>query len=160
MEESEFRRQLLELYPEIMHWATRYRSSTEQPEDLAQDTVLLALKSWETFNPARSMKTWVGTILTNRFKDLARKAKRRTSSVYIDQDLVSVSAPANQHLAYELREARIAIRSIPSELGIPLILSAHEWNHTEIAHMLECPVGTIKSRIRKAKRVLREELAL
>lgn len=120
-------------------------------DDAVQECILKAWRSREKLRDSRYMQTWVIRILIN---ECYAQMRSRRNIVSLD------SVPRNEMppdtSSEELYEA---IAALPDKLRLPVILHYTEgYKEVEIAEMLKCPVGTVKTRLRKARELLRESL--
>lgn len=143
----------------------------EDAFDMAQETFVKAFIKIGTFNEQSSFKTWIYKILTNVCLDELRKRKRRaqTISLTIDDDdtkqtMLDIednsSNPQHNAEKNELRKAIVdAIGELEYEYRTAIILRELEgMNYNEIASTLGISLGTVKSRINRARNQLREKL--
>jgi RNA polymerase sigma-70 factor (ECF subfamily) len=151
-----FRRDLTALIPRMRAFARGLCGSPAAGDDLAQDALLKAWSHQASYQPGTNLKAWVFTILRNEFYSDKRRSWR---NVALDQaeaeaTLVATSNPA---AVIELDELRRAMLCLPPEQREALILVAAGGNsYEEVAAMCACALGTIKSRVSRA----RDRLAL
>ena len=135
-------------------------------EDVVQEAFLALWRSGARYDRTRgSVRTWVLGIVHNRAIDALRRGvvhdRRRASDEGIDERLdtgerTDVEAVRRQ----EAREVRLALRELPSEQSQVIELAYFGgFTHTEIASMLDTPVGTVKGRMRLGLRKMRTQLA-
>jgi RNA polymerase sigma-70 factor, ECF subfamily len=140
----------------------------DEASDLVQETCLRALKAKERFRPGSNLKSWLFTILRNIFFNQLRGERAAPRIVELDsgENLLDV-LPANTddpHDVYvrrmERERVRAAIEQLPLELREILILREYEeLSYQEIAVSLNCPIGTVMSRLARARLRLRELLS-
>ncbi len=154
----------------LPHLDTLYRVAlrlTGEPaaaDDLVQDTMFRALRAWGSFRPGSNARAWLVTILRNQFINGWRSAKRTPSGVDMDA-IPEPSDPKDPdpegRFFSELVDEEVlqAIDELPDEFREVLILSDMEGlPYAEIAASLEIPVGTVKSRLFRARRILQGRL--
>ncbi len=138
-------------------------------DDLVQETYLRALKHWHTFVPGSDCKRWLATICRNAFFAEQVRAKRVTAVE--DEELDSLSA-INPHRAAQAADLedlfdrfdlgptiRAEINRLPPSFRDVVVLSDVEgFRYEEIAELLMIPVGTVRSRLYRARRLLQEAL--
>ncbi len=150
--------------------ALRLTRNPAEAEDLVQDTYVRAYRFWHTFKTGTSIKAWMFTILRNTFINRYHKNNRRRST---RQDLegqlnalgseaaVARSAPApaspeamiGQRVTRDRIEA--ALESVPEDYRTAVILADLEGlAYKEIAEIMDCPIGTVMSRIYRGRRLL------
>ena len=131
--------------------------------DLYQETIYKALANREKYHVGTNIKAWLYTIMRNIFiNNYRRKAKQNflsdplTDEGFINRIRASVGNSAESIL--ELKTIRKAIHHLPEVFQNPIILYFEGFRYHEIASMLEEPLGTIKSRIHFARKLLRSRL--
>jgi RNA polymerase sigma-70 factor (ECF subfamily) len=147
--------------------ALRLTADASQAEDLVQDTMLKAYRSWKQYRPGTNAKGWLLTILRNTFINDYRR--RKHEPIAMDLDAVEPHAidrsiqevdPEGTFFA-QIVDAKVleAIDSLPHEFREVLVLSDVEgMRYAEIAETLQIPVGTVKSRLFRARRQLQSDL--
>jgi len=142
-----------------------------EADDLVQETYTRAISSYERFRLGSNMKAWLTKILYNLFFDRFREKKRWVSieDSFADgteaRDCSEINptenpGPENYALARELNsEISDGLRKLPEEFRIPIILvDMEDFSYAETAEVLSCPVGTIRSRISRGRKLLRNYL--
>jgi RNA polymerase sigma-70 factor (ECF subfamily) len=130
-------------------------------EDLVHDTLLRAYERRSTFKPGRNLRTWLMSILHNRFIDgtrgrRAEAARMEAARLEAESQLVHAQEPAGQDHAVRLAEVRRMFLSLPEEQRAALHLVAIEgFSYEEAALTLGIPVGTLMSRLGRARAALR-----
>ena len=136
-------------------------------EDLVQETCLRALRSMDRLRSSDSAKSWLFTILRNIWLNQLRHRRTAPDGVEFDSDGSGPSDPVDDaqdpHSAYvsqvEQEQVRAAIQKLPAEFREIIMLREYEeLSYQEIAAVLECPPGTVMSRLARARVRLRELL--
>jgi RNA polymerase sigma-70 factor (ECF subfamily) len=152
------------LYRVALHLA----KDPHKAEDLAQETFVRALASSDRFDPETNMKAWLTKILYNLFLDHYRHTKRWASldSANDQSDPWSELPSENPgpeacFLTEELKaQINYGLAKIPEEFRAPVILvDMGDFSYEEAAAILSCPVGTIRSRLSRGRRLLRRWLS-
>jgi RNA polymerase sigma-70 factor (ECF subfamily) len=127
-------------------------------DDLVQDTVVLALRAWSQFDPGTNLRSWLLKILHNRFHSLKRR-KHLTAEVARD-DLEGLSwAPASQEQSLELAAFKRAFGALsPQHREVLVLVAVHGLPYEEVARIVGCELGTVKSRTNRARTLLKEML--
>ncbi len=139
----------------------------DEAQDLVQETYVRALASYEQFTPGSNMKAWLTRILHNFFFDNYHQKKRWISvednsvdeeeaSDYWEKIPAENPGPESHILLKELN-AKIAdvLRKIPEEFRSPIILvDMGDFSYAEAAEILSCPLGTIRSRLSRGRRLV------
>lgn len=165
---SEFEEEALVHLDALYGRALRLTGGDEaRSEDLVQETVLKAWRAWDSYETGTNCRAWLLTILRNAFINDFRSRKSRPDPV--DYDDIA-ERPSSSQLREEdpegaffeqLVDDRIveAIEALSDTFRVPLVLSDLEGlSYGEIAEQLDIPVGTVKSRLHRARGRLKEEL--
>jgi RNA polymerase sigma-70 factor (ECF subfamily) len=132
-------------------------------EELTQETFVRALQALKRYQPQASTKTWLFSIAANLVRDRWRRQARRGQELPLD-DLVLPATETAEDEALRLigyAQVRAALLRVPLEQRSALILRYHhDLSYEEIAQVLTCPIGTVRSRIHngllRLKRLLTE----
>ena len=139
------------------------RNRTEA-EDLVQETCLRALRAMDRLRPDSNAKSWLFTILRNIWFNQLRQWRTAPENVELDLDgngpNAAVDTAKDPHAIYvsniEQEQVRAAIQQLPVEFREIIILREYEeLSYQEIAAVLECPQGTVMSRLARARSKLR-----
>ena len=125
-----------------------------------QETLLRAIANIESFQPGTNMSAWLFTILRNLFRSEYRKRRREvedTDGSYAE----SLKSQPEQGSHLEFKEFRAALAKLPPDQREALILvGASGFSYEEAAAICECAVGTIKSRVNRARARLADMLSI
>ncbi len=143
---------------EVFGWILRIVRDPAASEDALVDAFWRAYRGRARFDASRSFGAWMRRIATNAALDQLRLARRDRPPGGAD---VHAPAPGSTAAAERLRDSvRSAFRSLPPKLRLVATLALIEGeSYASIADALDLPVGTVKSRVFRATRVLRKELA-
>jgi RNA polymerase sigma-70 factor (ECF subfamily) len=140
----------------------------EEAEDLVQDTYLRAYRFWHQFTPGTNCKAWLMTILHNSFKNRHHARYRDQQAVEFDEELYARSAAADTPpsdpetlvLSQILDEqVESALKALPLEfLEVIVLVDIQELSYEEAAAAFGCPIGTIRSRLSRGRRLLQAAL--
>ena len=153
-DEDAFRRELTGLIPHLRAFARTLAGEPASADDLAQDAMMKAWDARASFQMGTNMKAWTFMILRNQFYSEKRRAWRQTQ---LDQEaaertLVAVDDP---EAPVALDELRLGLAKLPSEQREALVLvGAGGFAYEEAAEICGCAVGTVKSRVSRARRAL------
>lgn len=153
-EEKTFKKDLVGLIPHLRAFARTLCGDAAAADDLAQDAVMKAWDARSSFQMGTNMKAWTFMILRNQFYSEKRRSWRQSQ---LDQEaaertLVATDDPASP---IALDEMRLALGMLPSEQREALILvGAGGFAYEEAADICGCAVGTVKSRVSRARRAL------
>lgn len=151
-----FKAELTELIPHMRAFARSLCGEAGQGDDLAQEALLKAWQARASYQPGTNLKAWTFMIVRNQFYSDKRRSWR---SQPLDQEVAerTLVARDNPMATLELDEVRRALAMLPEEQRDALIMiGAGGLSYEEVAEMSGCAVGTIKSRVSRA----RDRLAL
>lgn len=154
LDENLFRQDLTELIPHLRAFARSLCGDATLADDVAQDAMLKAWKSRDRFKPGSNLKAWTFTILRNQFYSIKRRSWRATS---LDQEVAeqTIMAKSDQEKVVELNELRRGLDSLKDDQREALILvGASGLSYEEAAEVCGCAIGTIKSRVSRARKEL------
>lgn len=141
-------------YEPLYRYARRLSGSAERAEDLVQETFLTALERLDQLIEPDRAGGWLRTTLRNLFLASLRRERRLATGFDFDGVASSVERPSD-----ELLDLPHALDQLPEEFRIPLILSyVDHLEYREIAEQLDLPIGTVMSRLSRAKAALRRQL--
>ena len=154
-----FRDELTQHMPSLRAFARSLTMGDEAfADDLVQDTCVNALRAQDQFTPGTNLKAWLFTILRNRFRSLAKRQKVRAEDPDDDLDRM-VTGPAPQQGRLEMIAFRRAFDELRTEYREALVMAVvHGMNYEDIAQVCGCQIGTVKSRVSRARGRLREAL--
>jgi RNA polymerase sigma-70 factor (ECF subfamily) len=150
LEDSE-RAEMLQLIPALRAFAVSLTGSTDAADDLVQETLVRAMARIETFEPGTNMGAWLFTILRNLVFSQSRQ-KRRDAAYRVACGQQSGKTHPEQHGKVELMQMRQALMRLPPEQREAIILvGASGLSYEEAAAVIHCAVGTVKSRVSRAR---------
>ncbi len=141
------------------HWLTQDR---EEAEDLVQETYAKALKGFASFEPGTNFKAWMFRILRNSFLNSRTGLRAATVSVdFNDEDSDIPTEVQTPETILIDRSSQQVIQQAIAELAVPyrevlLLCEAEEMSYQEIATALAIPLGTVMSRLSRARKLLRD----
>ena len=149
-----FKRELVGLIPHLRAFARTLAGDPASADDLAQDAMMKAWDARASFQMGTNMKAWTFMILRNQFYSEKRRSWRQSQ---LDQEaaertLVAVDDP---EAPVALDELRLSLAALPAEQREALILvGAGGFAYEEAAELCGCAVGTVKSRVSRARKAL------
>jgi len=163
MSVKEFNSVLLENADFLKPFAVNLTKDNETANDLYQETLYKALANQEKYNVGTNIKAWLFTIMRNIFiNDYRRRAKQKTifdnsaGDYLINLKQLSVRNTAESSL--QVKEINEAIHQLPEIFKTPFTLYFDGYKYQEIADVLGEPLGTVKSRIHFARKLLKDRL--
>jgi RNA polymerase sigma factor (sigma-70 family) len=164
MSTQEFNQLLLQNTEYLRPFAVTLTKDHESAKDLLQETMFRALSNQDKYSVGTNIKAWLYTIMRNIFiNNYRRKAKQNTifdntpNEFLIDQNQGAI--PNSAETSIRLKDITKAIHELPSIFKQPFMLYFEGYKYHEIAVMLNEPLGTIKSRIHFARRLLKTEIS-
>lgn len=148
---GDFQHDLAALVPNLRAFARSLCGTPDHADDLVQETLVKAWKSRESFAPGSNLKAWLFTILRNAYLSERRKRKWEVQDVDGEHALqVGVTGGQLSHM--DLIDFHKAFALLPEEQKEALVLiGAEGFSYEEAALMCGCAVGTIKSRVNRAR---------
>ena len=153
--------------------ALRYTKNRKDAEDLVQDTYLKAFTNFHRFEPGTNCQAWLFKIMTNTFYNKFRR-KQREQRIFANRDESELREvdydlsepryqknPEQEAMQRRFSESMVkALESLPDDWRMVILLAdLNGFKYKEIAHILEIPVGTVMSRVFRARKAIRKMLA-
>lgn len=168
---AEFEATALPLMGTLYNSARRLTRGGDEAEDLLQETYLRAYRTFDNFSPGTNCRGWLLTIMYSIFINHYHKTRRQGPTVSIDDlegrfqrylessdDPAAASAMVNVAGSAGARmnpEVDSALRQLPEDFRLPvLFVDVEGLSYEEAAEVLQCPVGTIRSRLYRGRRLL------
>jgi RNA polymerase sigma-70 factor, ECF subfamily len=150
--------------PALYRTARRFTSPPEDPRDLVQETFLRAYRTFDNFREGTNAKAWLFTILYSILSNRWQQTSRSPEEVSIDDlsprfaGAIAVTAAAERSLLTRLDaspEVDAALRGLSEPFrAVVLLVDVEEMTYEEAAAALACPVGTVRSRLARARKLL------
>ncbi|QWK81385.1 sigma-70 family RNA polymerase sigma factor [Ochrobactrum sp. BTU1] len=147
---------LVEMIPALRAFSRTFYKNKEDAEDLVQETLMKAIAKREKYAPYSPLRSWLFTIMKNTFCTRLRVEKREAPG---HDACVSpqLTIRASQESALEAKEVRMALEVLPEKYRRVLMLVVFEGNsYDRTADICSCSVGTVKSRLHRARHKLHE----
>jgi RNA polymerase sigma-70 factor (ECF subfamily) len=169
--QREFEEVAIPLMSSVYHFAYNLVGNADDAQDLLQETYLKAYRFFDSFQQGTNCKAWLFQIAKNSFINRYRKQTREPDKVRYDaiEEFYDTLRPSNVEannldvtFFHDLLDDDIsaALQSLPEPFRQVLILSDIEsMTYEEIAELVGCPIGTVRSRLHRARKVLRDKLA-
>ncbi len=164
MATTEFNQMLLQNADFLKPFAVTLTKDQETAKDLLQETMYRALANQEKYSVGTNIKAWLYTIMRNIFiNNYRRKAKQNTifdhssNDFLLDYNQATTDNGAESNM--RIKEIYAAIHDLPAIFKQPFMLYFDGYKYHEIADALQEPLGTIKSRIHFARRLLKAQIS-
>lgn len=159
----EFNHSILNLERPLRNFAYSLTANVEDAKDLYQETLLKAILNRDLFIDPSNLKAWVYTIMKNTFINYYRKNNRYNEYANHERDKKQSNDFYNftneqPDSAYSYKEVLANINMLESQYSEPLNLYTQGFKYREIADMLHIPIGSVKSRIFNARKILADKL--
>ncbi len=151
--------------PALREAARRLTGSLDEADDLVQEAVLRAWTFWDRFEPGSNARAWLHRILVNTFINAYRKQRRERELFRLAGEEARREATTCSVLRAAERdglgdEVGAALASLPSEFrAVVELVDLGDFSYREVASELGCPIGTVMSRLHRARKQLGELLA-
>jgi RNA polymerase sigma-70 factor (ECF subfamily) len=170
---TEFERQALPHLDALYGTAMRLTRNPRDAEDLVQDALLRAYRFWGQFEQGTNCKAWLFKILTNTFinryhknrrdQEMAREvaADEDVNESVVSQDAAERSRDPEGAMVRGMLSDDVlrALDGLPTDFRLAVVLcDLQELSYKEIAEIMECPVGTVMSRLFRGRRLLQKQL--
>lgn len=157
-----FEAEAMQHIDDLYRTAKRLTRDENQAEDLVQETYMQAWKSFANYELGTNCRAWLYKILFNKFEHHRRKLY--TQSKYFQEadelvfELSAARTPVPEHLTD--REVISALDKLPEHYrSVVLLADVHEFDYKEVAQILDIPMGTVMSRLNRARTQLKKSLA-
>lgn len=154
---------LIALLPNLRRYALSLCRNGDTADDLVQSTVERALAARDRHDPATRLDAWLFRILRNAFIDMTRRTKTRGINVDIADmpEALIVDGPAVTEARLMLSAAEAAIAALPvDQREVMLLICIEEMTYAEAASVLGIPVGTVMSRLARARIAVANRLGI
>lgn len=154
-----FQKELIALLPRMRRFAQSLTRSPSDSEDLVQSAVERALKNWRQGALAGRLDSWLFRILQNLWIDEIRRRRRSPAAPAPDEQLVGEDGRVTTSSRMDLDAARIAMGTLPPDQQAVLALIVLDgMSYQQASDVLDVPIGTIMSRLARARRALTDKL--
>lgn len=158
---TDLRQNMIAMLPQLRRFARVLTRSVPDADELVQEACLKALKSADQWDRTQPLDRWLFRILRNTWYSELRKRKVRVGEGLVPADetseLLEVSTGEAVAMAADLQRQ---VDALPPELGsVLLVVSVEGYSYSEAAELLDIPIGTVMSRIHRARKILAERIA-
>ncbi len=144
---------IVEFIPRLRRYARALVGDRARADDLVQDTLERAWNKFHLWRPGSDLRAWLFTVMHNVHVNQVRASR---DHAMLDDDGAEMAVAAVQGAGLELRDLERALALIPAEQREVLLLVALEdLSYAEVAHALGIPIGTVMSRLSRAREKLR-----
>jgi RNA polymerase sigma-70 factor (ECF subfamily) len=169
-QKKDFEREALPHMSSLYNFALRMCRDRDEASDLVQETYLKAFRFFDKFEPGTNCKAWLFRIMKNSYINRYRKISREPDKVDYDSieefyDTLRPESADSSNLEEKFfnnlldDEVSQALQSLPDDFRTVVILCDIEgFTYEEIAEFVDCPIGTVRSRLHRARKMLAQKL--
>jgi RNA polymerase sigma factor (sigma-70 family) len=163
MTKIEFNTLVMRQAPSLKMYALHFTHDSDDANDLVQDTLLKAITYYNKFKEGTNLKGWLYTIMKNTFINNYRRFVKISSFVTKTDEIssaqLSFSATGNGgEQKFVMDDIKKALSSLQKEYYTPFTMYFEGYKYHEIADHLQIPIGTVKTRIHVARKLLKKDL--
>jgi len=148
----EFRRELVQLLPRLRRFASVLTRSHDDAEDVVQAAVERALRHADSWREGTRLDSWLYRVMQNVWRDELRAHRRRAEPLDSHADLAGADGRDVTMRHIQSNEARLALNELPEEQRVVVALVVLDgMKYQQTADILEVPVGTVMSRLARAR---------
>jgi RNA polymerase sigma-70 factor (ECF subfamily) len=148
---------IVELIPRLRRYARALAADRNAADDLVQDTLERAWSKLHLYRRGTDLRAWLFTVMHNVFVNQRRAAR---ISVSLDETMPELAQPVRETDTLVLRDLDAAIRRLsPDQREVLLLVALEDMSYDEAAVALEIPIGTVMSRLSRAREKLRVMLS-
>ena len=156
--ETSFKKEMLGCMPSLRAFAVSLTGRRDGADDLVQETMLKAWAKQDSFTVGTNIKAWLFTILRNEFYSHLRKKDRLVADPE-GAFTEALSVSPSQYGVLDMQDFKKALDTLPPDQREAMILvGASGFSYEEAAQVCRCAVGTVKSRVSRARTALKEIL--
>lgn len=147
---------------DLYRTAVRLTRDATEADDLVQETYMQAWKSFDKYELGTNCRAWLYKILFNKFDHHRRKKYTQAKYIQEADELVFANASFNAPIPENLTDTEIiaALNKLPDHYrSVVLLADVHEFDYKEVAQILDIPIGTVMSRLSRARQQLKKSLA-
>ena len=162
MTPDQFKTQMISLLPRLRRFALSLTRSGPDADDLLQDACATALQKWQQYDPTQPLDRWMFRVVRNLWVSEIRKRKVRQGEGQVnaeESNELRVAGSADDVLT--AKQVRSKVADLEADLAQPLMLVCAEgYSYREVSELLGVPIGTVMSRIHRARKLLVSSLSV
>lgn len=153
------RQAIINQLPGLRRYARALTGNTWAADDLVQDTLERAYSKWRLWIAGSDLRAWLFTVMHNLFANQLRQAARQAAGTTLDiDDLAHELAAPDAHWGPALDLQRCLLRLPPEQRAVLLLVSLEGMSYQEVARITDVPIGTVMSRLSRARNRMQELL--
>ncbi len=156
MTPDQFKTDMISLLPRLRRFALSLTKSGPDADDLLQDACATALQKWEQYDPSQPMDRWMFRIVRNLWVSEVRKRNVRQGQGQVPaEEATELRVESNTDDMLTAQQVRVKVNDLEPDLAEPLMLVCAEgYSYRETSDLLGIPIGTVMSRIHRARKML------
>ena len=144
---------IVELIPRLRRYARALVSDRARADDLVQDTLERARNKFHLWRPGSDLRAWLFTVMHNVHVNQVRASR---DHAVLDDEGPEMAVAAVQGASLEIRDLERALALLsPEQREVLLLIALEDMSYAEVAAMLDIPIGTVMSRLSRAREKLR-----
>jgi RNA polymerase sigma-70 factor (ECF subfamily) len=156
-DQVKLRNELVKWIPNLRAFALSLTQSAQHSDDLVQDTLVKALANLDKFQMGTNMRAWLFTILRNSFYNEIRHKKYHQTTTLDEIGPGALELRATQEKYMEFQDVLKGLSLlVPEQREAIILIAAEGLSYEEAAEICKCPVGTVKSRLSRARKRLED----
>lgn len=161
MTPDHFKAEMIALLPRLRRFAISLTRSGPDADDLLQDACSAALQKWQQYDPAQPLDRWLFRIVRNLWISEVRKRKVRLGEGQIPaEEATELRTEGTADSVLIAQQVQRHVNELDSDLTQPLLLvSVEGYSYREVSDLLNIPIGTVMSRIHRARKLLVSRLS-
>ena len=161
MTHEQFKIDMIALLPHMRRFALSLARSGPDADDLLQDACTTALQKWHLYDPSLPLDRWLFRVIQNIWRSEVRRRAVRIGKGQVDaKDTPELQTANSGHEILAAKQLRLKVADLDENLSQPLLLVCAEgYSYREVSELLDIPIGTVMSRIHRARRQLSSRLA-
>ncbi len=145
--------------PRLRRYARALLRDASRADDIVQDTLVRALVKQHLWQPDTNLRSWLFTIMHNLYVNVVRQSIREGTMIDVEDVSTTLIATTDPTVSCQLRELEDAIARLPDEQReVVLLIGLEGIRYDEAAKILRLPIGTVRSRLSRARATLRKVL--
>ncbi|WP_164110779.1 MULTISPECIES: RNA polymerase sigma factor [Sphingobacterium] len=163
MKRMEFNNLVIQHSISLKSYARNFTKDQEDANDLVQDTVVKAITYFKNFRDGTNLKGWLYTIMKNTFINNYRRLTKTNTFITQEEDISPSNLLVSAHLntgenKFIMEDINKALATLSDEYYTPFTMYFEGYKYNEIAEYLQIPIGTVKTRIHVARKVMKKSL--
>ncbi|MDX8348503.1 RNA polymerase sigma factor [Cognatiyoonia sp. IB215446] len=162
MTPDQFKTEMIGLLPRLRRFAMSLTRSGPDADDLLQEACTTALQKWQQYDPSQPFDRWMFRVVRNLWISEVRKRKVRQGEGQVDaEEAHELQAAGSAEETLTAQQVRKKVADLDEDLAQPLMLVCAEgYSYKEVSELLNIPIGTVMSRIHRARKLLVSSLSV